>query len=200
MPQNASLSRQPRDEKKSGAPSARAVTSARKQVIDALKEDHKKVRQAFENFEKLDIEKDLQKAQQIVQQVCMELQVHTQLEEELLYPAAREALDEAQMMDEAEIEHQSAKQLIQQLQQMQPEADRDRYAATFTVLCEYVMHHVKEEEHEMFPQLTHAEIEWTAVCDQFEQRRQALMGETGLSDKASSSARQPTHAGSPSRH
>lgn len=202
MPDNASTARQPREETSGDAKprtSARALTSARKQVIDTLKEDHKKVKQAFEQFEKLDIQKDLQKAQQIVQQVCMELQMHTQLEEEVLYPAAREALDEAQMLEEAEIEHQSAKELIQKLQQMEPDADPDRYAAMFTVLCEYVMHHVKEEEHEMFPELGRAEVDWMMVSEQFMQRREALMGEMGLEEDAKP-VKQPTHSGSRSRH
>lgn len=204
MSEHASTARQP-SEDKSPSPTSRAMTSARKQILDALKEDHKKVKQAFEQFEKLDIDKDLEKAQQIVQQVCMELQVHTQLEEELLYPAARQALDDAQMMDEADIEHQSAKQLIQQLQQMDAGADPDRYAATFTVLCEYVMHHVKEEEHEMFPELAHAELEWPSLSEQFNERRTALMREMGMeADEEGRTGRAtpkpPTHAGSRSRH
>lgn len=195
MPQSAS---QPAVDKES-APSARALTSARKQIIDTLKEDHKQVKQAFEAFEKLDMEKDLEKGRGIVEQVCRALQMHTRLEEELVYPAVRESLaDEAQMMDEAEIEHQSAKQLIQALQEMTPEDDPDRYAATFTVLCEYVMHHVKEEEHEMFPKLTRAEMSWTTLCDEFTRRRQALMGEMGMDEPVET--KRPTHRGSGSRH
>lgn len=195
MPQSAS---QPAVDKKS-APSARALTSARKQIIDTLKEDHKQVKQAFEAFEKLDMEKDLEKGRGIVEQVCRALQMHTRLEEELVYPAVRESLaDEAQMMDEAEIEHQSAKQLIQALQEMTPEDDPDRYAATFTVLCEYVMHHVKEEEHEMFPKLTRAAMSWTTLCDEFTRRRQALMGEMGMDEPIET--KRPTHRGSGSRH
>lgn len=195
MPQSAS---QPAVDKKS-APSARALTSARKQIIDTLKEDHKQVKQAFEAFEKLDMEKDLEKGRGIVEQVCRALQMHTRLEEELVYPAVRESLaDEAQMMDEAEIEHQSAKQLIQTLQEMTPEDDPDRYAATFTVLCEYVMHHVKEEEHEMFPKLTRAAMSWTTLCDEFTRRRQALMGEMGMDEPIET--KRPTHRGSGSRH
>lgn len=194
MPQTAPQS----TTRKAGAPSARSVTSARKQIIDTLKEDHKKVKQAFEQFEKLDMEKDLEKAEAIVRQVCMELQMHTTLEEELVYPAAREAIDEPQMMAEAEIEHQSAKTLIQQLQQMTPDQGPDRWAATFTVLCEYVQHHVKEEEHEMFPKLTRAEADWTTLAEEFMSRREALMGEMGM--QAEAATKQPTHRGSGSRH
>lgn len=202
MPDHASTARQPSQSSsapKTAGTGSRAAASARKQILDTLKEDHKKVKQAFAQFEKLDLQKDLQKAQQIVQQVCMELQVHTQLEEELLYPAAREAVDDAQMMAEAEIEHQSAKTLIQQLQQMDAQGDTDRYGAMFTVLCEYVQHHVKEEEQEMFPELTHAEIDWAPLCERFQQRREALMGEMGLTADGAAT-KSPTHSGSRSRH
>lgn len=195
MPQSAS---QPSVERES-APSARALTSARKQIIDTLKEDHKQVKQAFQAFEKLDMARDLEKARGLVEQVCMVLQMHAQLEEEVVYPAAREALgEEAQLMDEAEIEHQSAKQLIQTLQEMTPDDDPDRYAAAFTVLCEYVMHHVKEEEHEMFPKMIRAEVPWTTLCDEFTTRREALMGEVGMDEPGET--KKPTHRGSGSRH
>lgn len=196
MPQTASQ----HTAEKAPAPTSRAVSSARKQIIDMLKEDHKKVKQAFEQFEKLDMEKDLQKAQGIVQQVCRELQVHTQLEEELVYPTARETIGEPQMMEEAQIEHESAKTLIQQLQQASPEQDPDRWAALFTVLCEYVQHHVKEEEHEMFPKLTRAEADWTSLCEEFMNRREALMGEMGMPGDTASASKKPTHRGSGSRH
>lgn len=71
------------------------------------------------------------------------------MEEELFYPAARKALGDEELMNEAEIEHDSAKALIRRLERMQP--DDPKYVATFTVLGEYVKHHVKEEESEMFP-------------------------------------------------
>lgn len=179
---------------------ARAITGARKQIFDTLKEDRRKVRQAFEQFDKLDLKKDLDKAEGIVQRVCMELQVHTRLEEALLYPAARESIGEPQMMDAAEIEHQSAKTLIQQLQQMSPQQDVDRWAATFTVLCEYVQHHAKEEEHGMFPKLAHAQADWMTMSEEFQQRRGSLMSEMGMEAEAVSAPKRPTHSGSGSRH
>ena len=117
-------------------------------AIQLLKEDHDYVRKAFRAFEKMDHEDhDAMKA--LVKQVCEALKVHTQVEEELFYPAARKALKEEDLMNEAEIEHDSAKTLIRRLERMQP--DDPKYVATFTVLAEYVKHHVKEEESEMFP-------------------------------------------------
>lgn len=117
-------------------------------AIQLLKEDHDYVKKAFRAFEKMDHE-DHQAMKALVSQVCEALKVHTRVEEELFYPAARKALGDEDLMNEAEIEHDSAKTLIRRLERMQP--DDPKYVATFTVLGEYVKHHVKEEESEMFP-------------------------------------------------
>ena len=117
-------------------------------AIQLLKEDHEYVKKAFRAFEKMDHE-DHQAMKGLVTQVCEALKVHTQVEEELFYPAARKALQEEDLMNEAEIEHDSAKTLIRRLERMKP--NDPKYVATFTVLGEYVKHHVKEEESEMFP-------------------------------------------------
>jgi hemerythrin-like domain-containing protein len=117
-------------------------------VLELLKEDHDYVKKAFRAFEKMD-HSDHQAMKGLVSQVCDALKVHTQVEEELFYPAARKALRDEDLMNEAEVEHDSAKALIRQLERMKP--DDPKYVATFTVLGEYVKHHVKEEESEMFP-------------------------------------------------
>jgi hemerythrin-like domain-containing protein len=117
-------------------------------AIQLLKEDHEYVKKAFRAFEKMDHEEhDAVRA--LVSQVCEALKVHTKVEEELFYPAARKAIRDEDLMNEAEVEHGSAKALIRQLERMKP--DDPKYIATFTVLGEYVKHHVKEEESEMFP-------------------------------------------------
>jgi hemerythrin-like domain-containing protein len=117
-------------------------------AIQLLKEDHEYVKKAFRAFEKMDHE-DHQAMKALVSQVCEALKVHTRVEEELFYPAARKAIKDEDLMNEAEVEHDSARSLIRQLERMKP--DDPKYAATFTVLGEYVKHHVKEEESEMFP-------------------------------------------------
>ncbi|MCK7500832.1 MAG: hemerythrin domain-containing protein [Comamonadaceae bacterium] len=101
-------------------------------MITEPKNDHKRVKKAYKDFEKLE-SKDAEQCQQIVQQVLLELTVHAALEEELLYPAARNALKEADLIDEAEVEHESAHQLIDQLRTMSP--DDEKYVARFTVCC-----------------------------------------------------------------
>jgi hemerythrin-like domain-containing protein len=125
-------------------------------AITLLMEDHEYVKKAFRAFEKMDHEDhDAMKA--LVSQVCAALKVHTKVEEELFYPAARKALKDEDLMNEAEIEHDSAKTLIRRLERMKP--NDPKYVATFTVLGEYVKHHVKEEESEIFPKARRRRID-----------------------------------------
>jgi hypothetical protein len=154
---------------------SRAASAAREAVISMLIDDHKRTRKAFRSFEKLDPEKDSEECEAIVHQTCVELQIHTTLEEELFYPAVRGAIKEQDLLDEAEVEHMTAKQLIERLESMG--SDEEKYAAYFTVLGEYVQHHVKEEEKEMFPKLERAKIDWVALQQEMETRREELMAE-----------------------
>jgi hemerythrin superfamily protein len=131
-------------------------SSSTNDAIALLKEDHARVKQAFKDFEKMDQE-DTTAMQQLVRLACEELKVHAAIEEEIFYPAVREAIEDEDLMNEAQIEHASAKQLIAQLETMKP--DDPLYAATFTVLGEYVLHHVKEEESEMFPQVRKSKLD-----------------------------------------
>jgi hemerythrin-like domain-containing protein len=117
-------------------------------AVQLLKEDHDYVKQAYRRFEKMDHE-DLEAVQALVREVCSAIEMHARIEEEVFYPAVRKAIDDDDLMEEAEIEHDSAKTLIRRLKRMRP--GNAAYVPTFTVLCEYVMHHVKEEESEMFP-------------------------------------------------
>ena len=121
-------------------------------AIALLTEDHDYVKKAFRAFEKMD--KEDQPA--LVKQVLQALKVHTRIEEELFYPAVRKAIKDEDLMNEAEVEHDSAKVLIRQLERMKP--SDPKFAATFTVLGEYVNHHVKEEESEMFPKARRARV------------------------------------------
>jgi hemerythrin-like domain-containing protein len=98
------------------------------------------------------------------------------VEEEVFYPAVRKAIDDEDLMNEAEIEHQSAKTLIRQLERMKP-AD-PKYAATFTVLGEYVKHHVKEEESEMFPKAKRRRVNLTALGNKLMARKIRLARST----------------------
>ena len=120
-------------------------------VIALLKEDHAEVNKAFKEFEKLHEQQDEAACAELVRETCAALKAHAELEEQLFYPAARELLDDEDLLEEAEVEHQTFKMLMQQLEELD-ESD-PKHAATFTVLSEYVKHHVKEEEKELFPRI-----------------------------------------------
>jgi hemerythrin-like domain-containing protein len=143
-------------------------------AIDLLKQDHDKVEKAFKEFERMDRE-DAEACGQLVSTVCEDLKVHTTLEEEIFYPAAREAIDDESLMNEAAVEHETAKMLIEQLENMQ--ADDPNYHATFTVLGEYVRHHIREEQEEMFPAVKRSGLDLQALGEQMRARKQELVGE-----------------------
>lgn len=161
---------------------SRNNSTARSEIIEELKQDHRRAKQAFREAEKLEAEEDGDELKAIVDQTCAELEVHATLEEELFYPAAREVLKEEDLIDEAEVEHMSAKALIAQLKEMGP--DDQKYQATFKVLGEYINHHVKEEENEIFPGLEgRSGAEWEQVQQQMMTRREQLMSEMGLAQE-----------------
>lgn len=148
---------------------------AHSEIIDMLKEDHSRARKAFADFDKLDVHEDGKECQALVASTCAALKVHATLEEELFYPAARRALDEEDLIDEAEVEHMTLHMLIDRLKDMSPE--EKKYAATFKVLGEYVKHHLKEEEEQIFTRLAHAKLDWDALEQQMLERREALMAQ-----------------------
>lgn len=139
-------------------------------VIDMLREDHKKVKGLFDEFEQA---KDSRSKQRIVETALMELEVHAALEEELIYPAIRPEIDDDDLMDEALEEHHVVHTLIGELKKMKP--SDERYDAKFTVLAENVKHHIKEEESEMFPKAEDADIDWEELSRQVTKRKEQLM-------------------------
>ena len=167
-------------------------------AVTLLKADHKAVEKLFKDFEKLKQGEDVQdEKSELVAQICQELTVHTQIEEEIFYPVLRAAIDDGDLMDEAQVEHASAKDLIDQLRSMQP--DDDCYDAKVTVLGEYVMHHVEEEEKEMFPKAKKADIDLKDIGERLAQRKEELETElqsASASRASKSTARRP----SASRH
>jgi len=141
-------------------------------ALELLKEDHAKVKQSFKEFEKMDHE-DKATMQEMVRGVCAELKAHTTIEEEIFYPAVRAAIEDEDLMNEAQVEHASAKDLIAQLEGMQ--ADDPLFSATFRVLGEYVLHHVKEEESEMFSQVRKAKLDLEELGAKMMARKQQLL-------------------------
>lgn len=147
--------------------------SAASYAVKLLQQDHRAVAQAIAEFESAEHEEK----QSIAQNICRMLTVHAQIEEELLYPAARDALssEDAHLVSEAHVEHASVKELIQQIQQRE-EVDEE-YEARVQVMGEYVKHHVSEEENELFPKLERSSLDLDALGERLEERKRELMGE-----------------------
>ncbi len=152
---------------------SRAESAAHREIIDMLKDDHKRVIKAFRDFEKLDVHENPERCQELVTQTCKELELHTELEERCFYPAARNGVREEDLIDEAQVEHTAAKRMLDDLKQMGP--DDEKFAATFKVLGEYVKHHINEEEKEIFPQLSRAKLDWQKLQEDMTQERHDLM-------------------------
>ncbi|MEP6958408.1 MAG: hemerythrin domain-containing protein [Nitrospirota bacterium] len=147
-------------------------------VTDMLREDHKKVKGLFEEFEQAE---DAKAKQRFVETALMEIEVHSKLEEELIYPAIRAAIDDDEQMDEALEEHHVVHGLIGELKKMKP--GDERYDAKFTVLAENVRHHIKEEESEMFPKAEDCDIEWEELSSQVTRRKEQLIAKSSATSK-----------------
>ena len=161
---------------KQGQTTGKKTQAKQQDAIQLLMADHEEVGALFKQFQKA---KDggSQKAD-IVQQICKALSVHAEIEEEIFYPAVRDALaekDAEDLLDEAEVEHASIKSLVAQLQDAGPEDEL--FDAKVKVLCEYVNHHVKEEEGEMFPKVKKTGLDLEELGAELMERKQELMEE-----------------------
>jgi len=149
------------------------IPAQQKAALSLLLDDHRNAKKLFKQFQEAGSDSE---KQDIAQTVCKELTIHTMLEEEIFYPFIRKEGGDtfADMLDEAIVEHASAKELIAQIQSMRP-AD-DMYDARVTVLCEYINHHVKEEEDEMFPKVVSKKIDLREIAEMMMARKEELMG------------------------
>jgi len=141
-------------------------------AIALLKADHRKVEDLFEQFEKA---KSPDRKRQLCREICTELKIHTMIEEEIFYPALRGKIED-DTLDEAYVEHDGAKVLVNDLETASPEDDF--YDAKVTVLSEEIKHHVKEEEmarEGMFAQAREADVDLVALRDQMMARKEELM-------------------------
>jgi len=147
-------------------------------INDYMMNDHREVEKMFKAFEKLRKGNgDDEAKRELVDRACAALTVHTQIEEEIFYPATRGVLRDAELGEEALVEHGSVKELIAKLEKLQP--GEELYDATFTVISEYVKHHVQEEEKKMFPQIRKADVDLDALGAEMKQRKDELEEENG---------------------
>src|SRR6266704_1136664 len=117
------------------------AAAVQQDAIALLKADHRQVEEWFEQFEST---RSDDRKQRLATQICQALEVHTQIEEEIFYPAFLAATDDEDVHHEAEIEHEGAKRLIADIEASEP--DDEYYDARVTVLSEMIKHHVNEEE------------------------------------------------------
>ena len=159
------------------APAKKAASRGRGDALALLEKQHRDVKALFRRYEKMaKQEADEGERQALAGQICEMLTMHTTIEEEIFYPAARESQVDEDLLDEAEVEHASAKDLIAQIQSMSP--DDDLYDAKVSVLGEYVQHHVQEEEGQMFPKCRRAKMDLAGLAEQLSERKSELMAET----------------------
>jgi uncharacterized protein YecA (UPF0149 family) len=157
------------------------TTAVASGVIEMLKEDHEKVKGLFEDFESAAGREQAD----IAATAIMELEVHADLEERLIYPAIREEINENEMMNEAVEEHHLVHVLIKELKKLKPKDEV--FQAKFKVLGELVKHHIEEEEGEMLPKAQESEVNWekleTAVMKRREIMASKLSGHKSASKK-----------------
>lgn len=145
---------------KSGAASA----------IELLEADHREVEALFDQYEELE---DRPKRELLALKICLSLQVHAQIEEEIFYPAARKAITNSELIDEAIVEHAAAKQLIAEIETMEVgDTLRD---AKVKVLGEQIAHHVEEEENELFPEVEDTQLDLSELGQRMTERKTELL-------------------------
>jgi len=151
--------------------SSRRASSAGSDAIALLRADHKHVSALFQQYEKA---RAASRRQALVDEICSELGVHARIEEEIFYPAVKAALKDRELVPEAIVEHASLKSLIGQIEGRAPEGEE--FDAKVKVLSEYVKHHVKEEQNEMFPKVRASRLDLQALGQRLAARKAELKG------------------------
>ena len=144
------------------------------EALEMLREDHEKVKDLFEEFEKAEEDDDKLR---IVRTALTELKIHAALEEEIFYPAVRELIEDDDQMDEALEEHHVAKLIMAELQGMEP--GDEHFDAKFKVLAESVKHHIEEEESEILPKAEEMELDQEQLGQEMTERKTQLQAEGG---------------------
>jgi hypothetical protein len=154
--------------------SARKKSAPQRQnALTLLRSDHEEVSALFEKYEKGKSRLDAQRKKALSEEICQALTVHAQIEEEIFYPACHEHVDKAEdLLAEAKVEHQTMKDLIAKIEAEEPGSEE--YDAQVTVLGEYVKHHVKEEQNELFPKVRKSDLDVKAVGEQLAARKTEL--------------------------
>lgn len=163
-----------RKSSRSQAPNRRRQTSETAvNALELLEQDHRQVEEWFDEYDEL--ADDERRKAELAEKLCLALKVHAQIEEEVFYPQARKATKDKDLLDEAVVEHATAKHLIREIEEM--EVGEDLYDAKIRVLGEMVKQHIKEEEEELFPEVESAKMDLSALGKELAERKEALMSQ-----------------------
>jgi len=154
------------------APARRASGS---DALSLLRADHRAVSDLFAQYEK---SRAVTRKRDLVAQICLELSVHAQIEEEIFYPEVETALRDKELVPEAKVEHATLKELIAQIKDQEP--GDPMFEARVQVLSEYVKHHVKEEQNEMFPKVRASRLDLEDLGRRLAERKDELKGSPEL--------------------
>jgi uncharacterized protein (UPF0335 family) len=137
-----------------------------------LRADHKLVDSLFAEYA---ASKSNSRKKGIVQKICSELSVHAQVEEEIFYPAVQKAMQDHELVPEATVEHATLKSLIAEVEGVEP--DGEMFDAKIKVLSEYVKHHVKEEQNEIFPKAKATDLDMKLLGARIATRKEEIVAE-----------------------
>lgn len=162
------------DSKPKRTPAKKAATPRQQDAVAILRADHKKVSELVVQYEKA---RSTTKKFSLVTDICTELSVHAQVEEEIFYPAVKAALKCKALVPEATAEHATLKDLMTQVEGFTP--DGEMFDAKIKVMSEYVKHHVKEEQNEMFPKAKSTRLDMLKLGADILARKEVLLVERG---------------------
>jgi hypothetical protein len=162
-------------ERKSGRSQAgsrsKGSSGAPQNAFDMLEHDHREVEERLDEYDEL--EGDERRKGELAKEICLALKVHAQIEEEIFYPAARDATGDDDLIDEAVVEHAAVKHMIAEIEKMKP--GEELFDAKIRVLGEMVKRHIREEEEELFPELQSAKMDLGAIGQKLAERKEELM-------------------------
>jgi hemerythrin superfamily protein len=156
--------------KRSGGQAKSNASAHARDAVSLLEADHREVETLFGQFERA---RDEDQRLQLAQQICLELRIHMEIEEEIFYPTSRDFLSHDEIVNEAIVEHQAAKDLMDAIEGVDP-ADM-MFDARMLVLKEQIERHVEEEEKALFPQVQKSDMDLDAVGAKLAARKRALM-------------------------
>ena len=167
-------------QQESGRPETGArAGSTRQDALELLKRDHREVEALFTRYKSA---ADVAEQAAVAERVCLLLKVHMRVEEEIFYPAARRRIEDKELVNEALVEHQAAKDLIEEIESA--DAGDPMLEARMQVLSEQIEHHVQEEENGLFPEVQAAEIDLMGLGSRLFERKQEILRELGAPTEA----------------